>query len=103
VEALLRLTFANIAKGEVINVGNDEEITVVHLAEIIKKLTNSTSEITFGPLPQDDPLRRCPDISKAKQILEWRPKVKLEEGLKKTIVSFIRLSALDLSKGLATA
>jgi UDP-glucuronate decarboxylase len=85
IEGLLRLALVEKARGEVINIGNNEETTVIELAKMIKNITGSSSNITFGPLPQDDPLRRCPDITKAKQILEWRPKVKLENGLKKTI------------------
>jgi nucleoside-diphosphate-sugar epimerase len=73
------------ARGQVINIGNDEEITVIDLAKMVKKLAGSSSNITFGPLPQDDPYRRCPDITKAKQILGWRSKIKLGDGLKKTI------------------
>jgi nucleoside-diphosphate-sugar epimerase len=57
----------------------------LELAELIKRLTNSSSKIAFHPLPEDDPKRRCPDISKAKKILGWEPKVSLEEGLKNTI------------------
>jgi len=85
IEGLLRLAFTETARGEVINIGNNEEVTVIDLAKMIKRLAGSASEIAFGPLPQDDPQRRCPDITKAKQILGWRPKVKLEDGLKKTI------------------
>jgi UDP-glucuronate decarboxylase len=85
IEGLLRLAFTETARDEVINIGNNEETTVIELAKMIKSMTGSSSNITFGPLPQDDPHRRCPDISKAKQILGWRPKVKLEDGLKKTI------------------
>jgi UDP-glucuronate decarboxylase len=82
---LLRLAFLKEAKGAVINIGNDEEITVLDLAKMIKRLTDSNSEITFCPLPTDDPLRRRPDITKAKGILQWIPGMKLEGGLRKTI------------------
>jgi UDP-glucuronate decarboxylase len=85
VEGLLRLAFTEAAGGGVINMGNNEETTVIELAKMIKSMTGSSSSITFGPLPQDDPYRRCPDITKAKEILGWRPKVKLEDGLRKTI------------------
>lgn len=75
------------AKGEVYNLGNPNEFTVLELAEAVKKLTGSASEISFAEkLPEDDPLRRCPDITKAKEKLGWEPKVSLEEGLKKLIV-----------------
>ena len=63
------------------NIGNPQEITVNELAEIIIKLTNSDSKIEFKELPIDDPLKRKPDISKAKKILDWQPKVSLEDGL----------------------
>ena len=68
-----------------VNLGNPNEFTILELAETVKKLTNSKSEIVFKPLPQGDPKRRRPDISRAKQILKWEPKVSLEEGLMKMI------------------
>jgi UDP-glucuronate decarboxylase len=79
VEGLLRLAFSGDAEGEVVNIGSDEEIKIIELANMIKDLTNSASEIIFEELPKDDPPRRKPDISKAKEILDWKPKVKLEE------------------------
>lgn len=72
--------------GEIYNLGNSQEFTVLELAEKIKHLTKSASEVKFvSKLPQDDPLQRCPDITKAKQQLGWEPKIELEEGLKKLI------------------
>ncbi len=68
-----------------VNLGNPNEITILELANRIKSLTNSTSKTIFNPLPVDDPKVRMPDISKAKKILKWEPKVNLEEGLSKTI------------------
>jgi UDP-glucuronate decarboxylase len=68
-----------------INVGNPKEFTILQLAEIVKKLTNSNSEIVSKPLPLDDPKQRKPDITKAKEVLGWNPEVALEEGLVKTI------------------
>ncbi|MBE3094864.1 MAG: GDP-mannose 4,6-dehydratase, partial [Actinobacteria bacterium] len=68
-----------------VNLGNPNEITILELANKIKSLTNSTSKTIFNPLPVDDPKVRMPDISKAKKILKWEPKVNLEEGLAKTI------------------
>ncbi|MEI6293823.1 MAG: UDP-glucuronic acid decarboxylase family protein [Methanomicrobiales archaeon] len=85
IEGLLRLASLNEAKNEVINIGNTDEITVIELADKIISLTHSNSEISFGPLPQDDPLRRRPDITKAKHILKWKPKVQIEIGLTRTI------------------
>ena len=70
---------------EVFNIGNPYEMTVKELAETILKLTNSKSEIIYKPLPNDDPQQRRPDISKAKDKLDWEPKVGLETGLNTTI------------------
>ena len=70
------------------NLGNPAEITILQLAKKIKKLTNSKSNLIFKPLPEDDPTKRRPDISKARKLIGWIPKVKLEEGLKKTIEWF---------------
>ncbi len=70
---------------EVFNIGNPNEITILQLAEKIIELTNSNSEIKFHKLPEDDPMQRKPDISKANNKLDWFPEVSLEDGLKKTI------------------
>jgi UDP-glucuronate decarboxylase len=74
-----------------INLGNPKEYSILELAQRILKLTGSRSKIIFEPLPQDDPEKRRPDISLAKQILDWSPKVTLEEGLPKTIDYFDNL------------
>ena len=74
-----------------VNLGNPGEYTILELAEVITRLTASSSKIIFEPLPQDDPLRRKPDISLAERELDWRPTVDLERGLKKTIDYFRRL------------
>jgi UDP-glucuronate decarboxylase len=71
-----------------VNIGNPGEFTIKELAEQVIKLTGSKSGIVYKPLPSDDPKQRCPDISLAKERLKWEPKVKLEEGLKKTIEYF---------------
>jgi len=71
-----------------INIGNPDEFSIKELAEKIIKLTGSKSKITFEPLPTDDPAQRKPDILKAKELLKWEPKIKLEEGLVKTIDYF---------------
>lgn len=70
------------------NIGNPQEITLLDFAERIRKHFENPPPIVFKPLPQDDPKRRCPDISKAKRILKWEPKVDLEEGLKLTLEYF---------------
>jgi len=86
VEGLVRLMFTDNTRGEVVNIGSPNEYTVLEYAEMVKKLTNSISEITISEkLPEDDPLRRRADITKAKQFLDWEPEVSLEEGLKKMI------------------
>ncbi len=71
--------------GEIINLGSTIEYPIVEVAELVKELTSSSSSIVFFPLPQDDPNVRRPIIEKAKQLLGWEPKIKLEEGLKRTI------------------
>lgn len=71
-----------------VNLGRPEESTILQLAEIIIKLCDSQSRIIFKPLPQNDPLQRCPDITLAKEHLQWQPKVNLEQGLRKTIEYF---------------
>lgn len=77
-------------EGEIgpVNLGNPGEFTVRELAELVLRLTASRSKLSFKPLPQDDPARRRPDISKAKSTLGWEPKVALEDGLKETIAYF---------------
>ena len=71
-----------------VNIGNPREMTMLEFAETIIKATKAKSKIVFKPLPQDDPKQRKPDITKAKTILKWEPKVRLEDGMKKTIAYF---------------
>ena len=71
-----------------INIGHPAEFTMIELAQMITKLTNSSSPIEHLPLPQDDPKQRQPDITLARKVLGWEPKISLEEGLKKTIAFF---------------
>ena len=73
-----------------VNLGNPREFTILSFARIVKKLTGSRSPLRFEPLPEDDPKRRRPDISRASRLLRWRPKVELEYGLKLTIDWFRR-------------
>ena len=71
-----------------VNIGNPHEVTILEIAETIKRLTRSRSKIVFKSLPADDPKVRQPDITRARTILKWSPKVSLEEGLKRTIAYF---------------
>ena len=71
-----------------VNIGNPHEITILEFAERVRSLVGSKEPIVFRPLPQDDPKQRCPDISKARRILKWEPKIQLEEGLKLTYEYF---------------
>ncbi len=74
-----------------VNIGNPNEFTILELAQTVIKLTNSKSKLIFKSLPKDDPQQRRPDISLAKEKLDWSPKIELEEGLKKTIDYFDKL------------
>jgi len=76
-----------------VNLGNPDEFSIRQLAELIVDLTGSRSKIVHRPLPQDDPQKRRPDISEAERLLDWRPTVRLKEGLAKTIPYFERLLA----------
>ena len=87
VEGLLRLAASDNARGNVVNIGNDREYTVLDLAHIIRKITKSQSGMIFEPLPEDDPMRRWPDIARAKELLGWNPKVGLEDGIEKMVAS----------------
>ena len=74
-----------------VNIGNPVEFSVLELAHTVVRLTNSKSALTFEPLPQDDPTQRRPDISKAKALLDWEPKIELEDGLNRTLTFFRQL------------
>ncbi|MDP3917666.1 MAG: SDR family oxidoreductase [Candidatus Woesebacteria bacterium] len=86
VDGIKKAMFSEKTKGEIFNLGNPNEFRIKELAEMVIKLTNSKSKIilseTFRP---DDPMQRCPDITKANKILDWKPKIELKEGLQKTI------------------
>jgi dTDP-glucose 4,6-dehydratase len=85
-DGIYRLLESN--EHEPVNIGNPHEITILEFAERVRSLVGATTPIVFRPLPQDDPKQRCPDITKARRILCWEPKVDLEEGLKRTYESF---------------
>ena len=86
VEGIFRLLSANINLP--INLGNPQEFTIYQLAKLVIRLTGGKSKIVFKPLPQDDPRQRKPDISQAKKILKWHPKIELKQGLPRTIEWF---------------
>lgn len=86
VEGLYRLLMSD--ETEPVNIGNPREMTILHVAEMIRDLSGSDSPITFHPRPQDDPKVRRPDITRAQEVLGWEPQVSIEEGLKRTIEDF---------------
>lgn len=92
VDGLLRL----LRSDEVypVNLGNPQEMTMLEFAQYIQRLTGTNSTIEFQPLPEDDPKRRRPDISKAKRALQWEPTVKLEDGLRETIAYFQSIATI---------
>jgi dTDP-glucose 4,6-dehydratase len=86
VEGICRLLLSDYSMP--VNIGNPSEITLLDFAEEVLKLTGSKSKIVFEPLPQDDPKQRQPNITKAKELLGWEPKVDRHEGLKRTLEYF---------------
>ncbi|MHA1222240.1 MAG: GDP-mannose 4,6-dehydratase [Candidatus Heimdallarchaeaceae archaeon] len=82
---LLNFAYQDGLSGEVINIGNSKEWTIREVISLIKKITNSSSEIQFFPMPRNDPIRRAADGTKAKRLLNWEPEISLEAGLRKTI------------------
>jgi UDP-glucuronate decarboxylase len=76
-----------------INLGNPGEFTMVELATKVLELVDCGSELKFMPLPEDDPVRRRPDITRARELLEWSPTISLDEGLARTIAYFRDLAA----------
>jgi dTDP-glucose 4,6-dehydratase len=85
VEGIFRLATSDFHMP--VNIGNPDEMTLLDLAERIQKLTGTTSEIVFEGLPVDDPKVRKPDITRAREVLGWEPKVTLDEGLRRTLES----------------
>ena len=96
VNGIVKLLFSN--EVEPVNIGNPDEITISVFAEEIIKLTNTKQKVVYQPLPENDPLQRQPDISKAKKILDWTPKISRSEGLKLTYHYFLNLSEDELYK-----
>ena len=88
IEGCLRLMATGDDVTGPVNIGNPGEFTVRELAEKVVELTGSSSEIVYQPLPADDPMQRCPDITKARELLGWQPTIALEEGLRRTIAYF---------------
>ena len=94
IEGIYRLLMSDYV--EPINIGNPDETTILEFAEEIIKLTGTDQKIIFKPLPKDDPMQRQPDISRAKELLDWEPKVHRSEGLKKVFEYFKSLSHDEL-------
>lgn len=88
IEGMIRLMNSRAEFTGPVNIGNPGEFTIRQLAELIIKLTGSSSKLVFQPLPSDDPLQRKPVIDLAEKELEWKPTVPLEEGLQRTIEYF---------------
>ncbi|HEX2911837.1 MAG TPA: UDP-glucuronic acid decarboxylase family protein [Chloroflexia bacterium] len=88
IRGLKAAMFSPNTKGEVINLGNPDERTILDFAETVRRICNSDVEIVFKPGRVDDPNQRCPDISKARKLLDWQPVVSMEEGLQLTIEYF---------------
>ncbi len=96
VEGLYRLLLSDYS--DPVNIGNPDEITILEFAEEIINLTRTNQKIIYKPLPQDDPMQRQPDISRAKKLLDWEPKVSRTEGMKITYNYFKSLSKVELEK-----
>jgi len=92
IEGFVKLMAAPDAVTGPVNLGNPGEFTIAALADAVIGMTGSKSELVFKPLPEDDPLQRCPDIALAEKTLDWRPTVALEQGLERTIAYFRDIS-----------
>lgn len=93
IEGIVRL--AQSQEAAPVNIGNPGEFTILDCAKMILEVTGSSSELTFEPLPQDDPIRRCPNIAKAKRLLHWEPKTSLREGLLLSLEYYRSLAKSD--------
>ena len=88
IDGMIKLMEAPDSVTYPVNIGNPGEFTMKELAEIVLELTGSRSRMVYMPLPQDDPMQRCPDITRAREVLGWEPKISLREGLHRTIEYF---------------
>ena len=95
VDGLVKLMASDVQRP--VNFGNPHEVQIANLAFLVKEMTGSSSPLEFRPLPQDDPKRRCPDISKAERELGWHPRVSLSEGLQRTINGWASLGQVFFS------
>jgi dTDP-glucose 4,6-dehydratase len=86
IEGILRLSRSD--EHLPVNIGNPDEFTILECAQAVLEVTGSKSELCFEALPEDDPTRRCPDISKARALLGWEPRITLKEGLRKSLEFF---------------
>ncbi|MDQ3008131.1 MAG: SDR family oxidoreductase [bacterium] len=88
INGIMKLASVDAGSGKSINIGNPTEFTMLEAVAVLESITGTKLETVFKPLPQDDPVRRKPDITLAKHVLEWQPTISFEEGLKKTIEYF---------------
>ena len=93
VDGLLRLATADAARGEIVNLGNPNEITIRQTAAAVNRVFGPSDQIVVHARPVDDPSRRCPDIAKARQLLEWEPRVSFDDGLRRMIDGFVQPAA----------
>jgi dTDP-glucose 4,6-dehydratase len=97
VDDLIEGTFRLMQSSEAspVNVGNPHEMSVLEIAGMIIELSGSGSDLVYEPLPEDDPKRRCPDITRAREVLGWEPRVSTREGLEKTLGWFAQRSGVS--------
>jgi dTDP-glucose 4,6-dehydratase len=93
IEGILRLSRSE--EHLPVNIGNPDEFTIIECAQAVIEVTGSKSELRFEDLPEDDPTRRCPDIAKARALLDWEPRVNLMEGLRKSLPFFKNKAAIQ--------
>ena len=93
IEGIMRL--AESSEHEPVNIGNPTEFTILECAQRVLAVTGSKSKIRYERLPQDDPKQRCPDIAKAKKLLNWQPKIDLETGLRMSLDYFRQASLAE--------